>query len=73
MLINDEDIFGRKDDTNKIIDYSLDPNVKKVLSIVGMGGLLETALARLVYNDPRKSSPYGCGFVSLITIENNLI
>ncbi|XP_074287761.1 putative disease resistance protein RGA1 [Silene latifolia] len=51
-------IIGREEDMEKIIgvllgSHNVDhPNVS-LLSIVGMGGLGKTALAQLVYNDPR--------------------
>ncbi|XP_074285424.1 putative disease resistance protein RGA4 [Silene latifolia] len=51
-------IIGREDDAEKIVGVLLGsvnvdhPNVS-LLSIMGMGGLGKTALAQLVFNDPR--------------------
>ncbi|XP_074287749.1 putative disease resistance protein RGA1 [Silene latifolia] len=51
-------IIGREDDVEKIVgvllgSHNVDhPNVS-LLAIMGMGGLGKTALAQLVYNDPR--------------------
>ncbi|XP_074285413.1 putative disease resistance protein RGA1 isoform X1 [Silene latifolia] len=51
-------IIGREEDVEKIVGVLLGshnvhhPNVS-LLSIMGMGGLGKTALAQLVYNDPR--------------------
>ncbi|XP_074285443.1 putative disease resistance protein RGA4 isoform X2 [Silene latifolia] len=56
-------IIGRKEDVEKIIgvllgSHNVDhPNVS-LLAIVGMGGLGKTALAQLVYNDPRISGAF---------------
>ncbi|XP_074287807.1 putative disease resistance protein RGA1 [Silene latifolia] len=53
-----DQIIGREDDVEKIIGVLLGsvnvahPNVS-LLAIMGMGGLGKTALAQLVYNDPR--------------------
>ncbi|XP_021740886.1 disease resistance protein RGA2-like [Chenopodium quinoa] len=55
------DIIGRKDDLEKIIGMMLDSNVQRdvsFLTIVGIGGLGKTALAQLVYNDPRVTSAF---------------
>ncbi|XP_074285728.1 putative disease resistance protein RGA1 [Silene latifolia] len=51
-------IIGRKEDVEKIISVLIaSVNVEhppvSLLAIVGMGGLGKTALAQLVYNDPR--------------------
>ncbi|XP_074285666.1 putative disease resistance protein RGA1 isoform X2 [Silene latifolia] len=56
-------IIGRENDVEKIIDVLLDSvNVDdppvSFLAIVGMGGLGKTALAQLVYNDPRISDAF---------------
>ncbi|KAJ8422809.1 hypothetical protein Cgig2_018010 [Carnegiea gigantea] len=51
-----QDIIGRENDQEKIVSILLDPDVHQdvsYLSIVGIGGLGKTALAQLVYNDPR--------------------
>ncbi|XP_021730210.1 putative disease resistance protein RGA3 [Chenopodium quinoa] len=49
--------IGREDDVEKVVGMLLDPsNVQRdvsFLSIVGIGGLGKTILARLVFNDPR--------------------
>ncbi|XP_074285375.1 putative disease resistance protein RGA1 [Silene latifolia] len=53
-----DQIIGREEDVEKIVGVLLGshnahhPNVS-LLSIVGMGGLGKTALAQLVFNDPR--------------------
>ncbi|XP_074287820.1 putative disease resistance protein RGA1 [Silene latifolia] len=56
-------IIGREDDVEKIVGVLLGPhNVDQpnvsLLPIVGMGGLGKTALAQLVYNDPRISDAF---------------
>ncbi|XP_074285436.1 putative disease resistance protein RGA1 [Silene latifolia] len=56
-------IIGREEDVEKIIgvllgSHNVDhPNVS-LLAIVGMGGLGKTALAQLVFNDPRVSEAF---------------
>uniref|UniRef100_A0A803LMJ4 Uncharacterized protein n=1 Tax=Chenopodium quinoa TaxID=63459 RepID=A0A803LMJ4_CHEQI len=55
------DIIGRKDDLEKIVGMMLDSNVQRdvsFLTVVGIGGLGKTALAQLVYNDPRVTSAF---------------
>uniref|UniRef100_A0A803KSZ9 Uncharacterized protein n=1 Tax=Chenopodium quinoa TaxID=63459 RepID=A0A803KSZ9_CHEQI len=55
------DIIGRQDDLEKIVGMMLDSNVQhdvSFLTIVGIGGLGKTALAQLVYNDPRVTSAF---------------
>uniref|UniRef100_A0A803KT40 Uncharacterized protein n=1 Tax=Chenopodium quinoa TaxID=63459 RepID=A0A803KT40_CHEQI len=55
------DIIGRRDDLEKIVPMMLDSNVQhdvSFLTIVGIGGLGKTALAQLVYNDPRVTSAF---------------
>ncbi|KAL2925063.1 Disease resistance protein RGA2 [Bienertia sinuspersici] len=59
--VNEVDIIGREDDLESIVGMLLDPNVQRdvsFLSIVGIGGLGKTALAQLVYNDPRVTSAF---------------
>ncbi|XP_074317961.1 putative disease resistance protein RGA1 [Silene latifolia] len=55
--INESDIIGREDDVQKLLDMLLSSegnhNGCNFVSIVGIGGLGKTALAQLVYNDPR--------------------
>ncbi|CAO2818894.1 unnamed protein product, partial [Amaranthus hypochondriacus] len=55
------DIIGRDDDLKKIVDLLLQSHGKEsvsFLSIVGIGGLGKTALAQLVFNDPRVASAF---------------
>uniref|UniRef100_A0A803MWR1 NB-ARC domain-containing protein n=1 Tax=Chenopodium quinoa TaxID=63459 RepID=A0A803MWR1_CHEQI len=59
--VNEADIIERKDDLENIIGMLLDTNVKQnvsFLTVVGIEGLGKTALAQLVYNDPRVKSAF---------------
>lgn len=53
------EIYGREDDKNRIVNALLsalddsDDNAIPVVSIVAMGGMGKTSLAKLVYNDKR--------------------
>ncbi|KAH9624083.1 hypothetical protein KSS87_004885, partial [Heliosperma pusillum] len=58
-----DQIIGREEDVEKIIGFLLgsvnvDHSNVSLLAIVGMGGLGKTALAQLVFNDPRVSKAF---------------
>ncbi|XP_074285625.1 disease resistance protein RGA2-like isoform X2 [Silene latifolia] len=58
-----DQIIGREDDVEKIIalllgSNNVDQQNVSLLAIMGMGGLGKTALAQLVYNDPRISEAF---------------
>ncbi|KAK9137895.1 hypothetical protein Sjap_008489 [Stephania japonica] len=61
-LVDDSEVFGRKDDKSKIVEMLLAKrNVEDALSvipIVGFGGLGKTTLAQLVYNDVELQGKY---------------
>ncbi|XP_050273623.1 putative disease resistance protein RGA3 isoform X1 [Quercus robur] len=55
-LVHEEEVFGRKDDKEILINLLLDSKVEEnvsFLSIVGIGGMGKTTLAQYVYNDKR--------------------
>ncbi|XP_047974550.1 putative disease resistance protein RGA3 [Salvia hispanica] len=57
-LLNEPDkIHGREDDKDKIVEMLVNDVKEKqemsVLTIIGVGGLGKTTLARLVFNDPK--------------------
>ncbi|OAY80309.1 putative disease resistance RPP13-like protein 1 [Ananas comosus] len=52
-------ICGREEEKRKIISAMLNGGEKKVVSIVAMGGMGKTTLAKLVYNDGRVEKQFG--------------
>ncbi|PHT92698.1 hypothetical protein T459_00580 [Capsicum annuum] len=62
-LVDESDIFGRRDEIEKLIELLLseDANGKNitVLPIVGMAGIGKTTLAKAVYNDEKVRDHFG--------------
>lgn len=59
--VRENEIIGREKELKEIIDMLLNSDVQNkvsFLSIVGIGGLGKTALAQVVYNDPRITSAF---------------
>lgn len=77
-LIHESNIFGRQDDKEYVIDWLLNGfgDGKKgfpVISIVGMGGIGKTTLAKLVFNDKRVVDYYDLRVWVYVSEEFNLI
>ncbi|GAV75406.1 NB-ARC domain-containing protein [Cephalotus follicularis] len=66
-LPTEPEVYGRDDDKKKVIDLLLRDEAGganfRVVSIVGMGGLGKTTLARLVYNDDAVQGFYSKAWV----------
>uniref|UniRef100_A0A7N2R336 CC-NBS-LRR protein n=1 Tax=Quercus lobata TaxID=97700 RepID=A0A7N2R336_QUELO len=60
-FVPEEEVVGREDDKNAIVECLLDNNVVEnvsIISIVGMAGLGKTTLAQLIYNDKIVNKTY---------------